>query len=53
MGRTIASFRVALEMEKEAWKTFRNALDKRDRKKFEDMFDLPKFYISYCSNSAK
>ena len=52
MGRTIASFRLALEMEKEDWKPFRNALYKRDRKKFEDMFDLPKFYISYCSNSA-
>jgi hypothetical protein len=53
MGKTIASFRVALEMEKEEWKPFCNPLGKRDRKKFEDIFDLPKFYISYCSNSAK
>jgi hypothetical protein len=28
------SFRIALEMEKEEWKPFRNALDKSDRKKF-------------------
>jgi hypothetical protein len=33
MGRTIPSFRIALAVEKEEWKPFRNALDKRDRKK--------------------
>jgi hypothetical protein len=49
MGRTIPSFRIALEMEKEDWKPFRNALDKSDRKKLDEMFDLPKFYISACS----
>jgi len=40
-------------MEKEEWKPFRNALDKSDRKKFDDMWDLPKFYISACSNSVQ
>jgi hypothetical protein len=34
MGRTIPSFRIALEMEKEDWKPFRNALDNSDTKKF-------------------
>ena len=53
MGRRILSFSVALEMEKEDWKPIRNALDKRDGKKFDDMLDLPKFYISDCSNSVK
>jgi hypothetical protein len=33
MGRTIPSFRIALEMEERRWKPFRNALDKSDRKK--------------------
>jgi len=28
MGRTIPSFGIALAMEKEDWKPFRNALDK-------------------------
>jgi hypothetical protein len=28
--------------EKEEWKPFRNALDKRDRKKFDDKFDIPR-----------
>jgi hypothetical protein len=53
MGRTIPSFRiVALAMEKEEWKPFRNALDKRDKKEFDEMFDIPRWYISACSNSV-
>jgi hypothetical protein len=41
-------------MEKEEWKPFRNALDKSDRKKFDEMlYDVPKFYISACSNSVQ
>ena len=53
MGRTIPSFRIAVAMEKEDWKPFRNALDKSDRKKFDEMWDLPKWYISACSNSVQ
>jgi hypothetical protein len=53
MGRTIPSFRIVLLMEKEDWKPFRNALDKSDRNKFYEMFELPKFYISACSNSVQ
>ncbi|MDP8888203.1 MAG: hypothetical protein M3M89_01065 [Thermoproteota archaeon] len=41
MGRTIPSFRTVLEMEKEEWKPFRNALDKsEERKKFDEMWEL-------------
>jgi hypothetical protein len=40
-------------MQKEEWKPFRNALDKSDRKKFDEMWELPKFYISACSNSVQ
>jgi hypothetical protein len=53
MGRTIPSFRIALEMEQAEWKPFRNALDKSDRKKFDEMWDLPRWYISACSNSVQ
>jgi hypothetical protein len=53
MGRTIPSFRIALEMEQAEWKPFRNALDKSDRKKFDDMWDIPLWYISACSNSVQ
>jgi hypothetical protein len=53
MGRTVPSFRFALEIEKEEWKPFRNALDKSDRKKFDEMWDIPRWYISACSNSVQ
>jgi hypothetical protein len=53
MGRTIPSFRIALENEEQDWKPFRNALDKSDRKKFDEMFDIPRFYISACSYSVQ
>src|SRR5215211_9443347 len=53
MGRTIPSFRIALEMEKAEWKPFRNALDKKDRKIFDEMFDSPRLYLSACSNSTQ
>jgi hypothetical protein len=36
MGRTIPSFRMALAMEKEEWKPFRNALSKSEKKHFDD-----------------
>src|SRR5215216_420891 len=52
MGRTIPSFRIALDTEKADWKPFRNALDKSERKEFDDMFDIARLYISACSNSV-
>jgi hypothetical protein len=53
MGRTIPSFRIAFGMEEAEWKPFRNALDKSDRKKFDEMFDIPRSYISACSNAVQ
>jgi hypothetical protein len=54
LGRTIPSFRIALAIEKEEeWKPFGNALDKKDRKKFDEMWDPLKWYISACSNSVQ
>jgi hypothetical protein len=40
-------------MEKEEWKPFRNALDKSDRKKFDETWDIPRLYASACSNSCQ
>ena len=40
-------------MEKEEWKPFRNALDKSDRKKFDEMFDIPRLYTSACSYAVQ
>jgi hypothetical protein len=53
MGRTIPSFRIVFEIEKAEWKPFRNALDKSDRKKFDEMWDIPLWYVSACSNSVQ
>ena len=34
------------------WKIFRNAIDKSDKKIFDDMFSLSHLYNSVCSYSA-
>jgi hypothetical protein len=53
MGRTIPSFRIASVMEKEEWKAFRKALDKEDRKVFDDMFAISILYNSASVYSAQ
>ena len=53
MGRTIPSFRIASVMEENEWKSFRNSLDKFDRKILDDMFATSHLYNSACSYSAK
>jgi hypothetical protein len=53
MGRTVSSFRNVIEMEKREWKTFRNALDKSERKSFDEMWDIPRLYLMACSNSCQ
>ena len=49
MGRTIPSFRLASVEEEREWKAFRNALDKSDRKKFDEMFSISHLYNLACS----
>jgi hypothetical protein len=53
MGRTIPSFRIAAEMERTKWKPFRQALDKKDRKIFDEMFSYSRLYNSACSNACR
>ena len=53
MGRTVSSFRLVLATEKQEWKLFRNALDKLERKDFDEIWDIPRLYISACSNSVQ
>jgi hypothetical protein len=52
MGRTIPSFRLARVDEEREWKVFRNALDKSDRRIFDDMFSISHLYNSACSYTA-
>jgi hypothetical protein len=53
MGRTIPSFRMIVDKERKEWKPFRDALDKNERKEFDEIWDIPKLYISACSNSVQ
>jgi hypothetical protein len=53
MGRTIPSYRIAAEMERNKWKVFRQILDKKDRKMFDQMFSYSKLYNSAGSNACR
>jgi hypothetical protein len=53
MGRTVPSFRIVIAQEKQEWKEFRNALDKSERKSFDEMWDIARLYVSACSNSCQ
>ena len=46
MGRTVPSFRIALYQEEKKWKKFRESLDKKDKKSFDEMFSISRLYIS-------
>ena len=41
-----------LAEQKQEWKVFHNALDKSERKAFDEMWDVPRLYITACSNSV-
>ena len=53
MGRTIPSYRIAAEMERSKWKIFRQSLDKKDKKEFDEMFSYSRFYNSAGSNACR
>jgi len=47
MGRTIPSFRIATVVDEKEWKSFRNSLDKSDKKIIDQTFS-----VTYLYNSA-
>lgn len=51
MGRTIPTATMLLHMEQQAWKPFRNALDKKDIKAFDEMLSISHTfnYAQMCS----
>jgi hypothetical protein len=53
MGRTIPSYRIAIEMERSKWKIIRQMLDKKDRKEFDKMFSYSRLYNSAGSNACR
>jgi hypothetical protein len=48
MDRTVPSFRNVLAEENQEWKPFRNALDKSEKKSFDEMWHIPRLYITPC-----
>jgi hypothetical protein len=52
LGRTIPSVRLALAEEKSEWRDYRKHLDTSERKDFDDMFEIPRLYISACSGAV-
>ena len=53
MGRTIPPYRIATEIERSKWKIFRQRLNKKDKKMFDEMLDYSKLYNSAGSNACR
>jgi hypothetical protein len=53
MGKTVPSYRIALEMEIQRWKGFRKALNsEEDREAFETMMDMCRNNATASSNAV-
>jgi hypothetical protein len=53
MGKTVESYRVALDLELQKWKGFSNALRGDDREAFEQVMDACRNYASAGSNATR
>jgi hypothetical protein len=53
MGRTVPSFRPALEHEIESWKDFKRALRPEDRKIFDKLMNFARIHADAGSLSAR
>ena len=53
MGKTVPSYRVALDHEIQRWNGFARALRQDDRKVFEQLIDICKNYASAASNATR
>ena len=53
MGRTVPSFRPALEHEIESWKDFKRALRPEDRKVFNKLMNFARIHADAGSMSAR
>jgi hypothetical protein len=52
MGKTVESFRIALEEEINRWSGFARALRKPDREAFDELMDICRGYASESSNAT-
>ncbi|UCB61461.1 MAG: hypothetical protein JSW72_05300 [Candidatus Bathyarchaeota archaeon] len=53
MGKTVASYRIALDGELQRWRGFARALRNRDRSAFDQMTDACRNYASAGSNATR
>jgi len=53
MGKTVESYRMALEDEIRRWKGFEKALRTEDREAFEELMDACRSYASAGSNATQ
>ena len=53
MGRTVPSYRQAIEAEIKRWEGFRKALRAEDREAFDEMMNFCRLYASAGSNATR
>ena len=53
MGKTVESYRMALDREVQRWNGFARALRKEDRARFEQLIDMCRSYASAGSNATR
>ena len=53
MGKTVPSYRVALDHEIQRWNGFARALRQDDKEVFEHLMDICKNYASAASNATR
>lgn len=53
MGKTVESYRMALDREVQRWSVFARALRKEDRAAFEQLMDICRNYASAGSNATR
>ena len=53
MGKTVESYRIALDMEIQEWNGFAKALRSEDREAFEQILDACRNYASAGSNTTR
>ena len=53
MGKTVESYRMALDHEVQRWNGFARALRKEDREAFEQLIDICRNYASAGSNATR
>jgi hypothetical protein len=53
LGKTVESYRMALDREVQRWSGFARALRKEDREAFEQLIDICRNYASAGSNATR